>query len=156
MFLTIWLKNFFCVKTPMGTPLDSKFFTHKKIFQLPSLAQGGIQIKNYFGKIKDLSIWFFGNEGVLVCQNSYGHIMVWSSFSSDFFVFVRSDQKVASYWLVSVTMHKNCMKISKMIVCQVFKDIPSSQEDINFHMRISVIWKFIRRLKWFRLYFRGK
>ena len=37
-------------------------------------------------------------------QNSYGHTMV--LFSNDFFVFVRSDQKVASYWLVAVTMNK--------------------------------------------------
>ena len=30
MFLRIWLKNFFLVKSPMGTPLDWKFFTLKK------------------------------------------------------------------------------------------------------------------------------
>ena len=49
-------EEFFFVKTLMGTPLDSKFFTHKKFFQLPSLAQGGIQIKNCFDTIKDLPI----------------------------------------------------------------------------------------------------
>ena len=30
MFLKIWLKNFLCAKSHMGTPLDWKFFTLKK------------------------------------------------------------------------------------------------------------------------------
>ena len=28
--MTIWLKNFFVVKSPMGAPLESKNFTHQK------------------------------------------------------------------------------------------------------------------------------
>ena len=60
-----------------------------------------------------------------------------------FFVFVSLNQKVASHWIVLVSMHKNWMKISKLVVCEVFKYIPSSEEDINFHMRIILIWKFI-------------
>ena len=66
-------------KSPMGTPLDSIFFTHNFFFQLQSWAQGGIQINIWFCTIRDLPVWFFGNEGILVSQNSYGHTMAWSS-----------------------------------------------------------------------------
>ena len=65
-------------------------------------------MKICFGTIEGLPIWFFGNEGIFFSQNSYWHT---TSFSIDFFVFVRSDQKVALYWLVWVTMHKNCLNI---------------------------------------------
>ena len=85
------------VKSPMGTKLDF-FFAHKKKYQVQSQAQSGIQIKICFGTIKDLRIWFFFNEGVSVSKNSYGYTMASSSFSSDFFIFVTSDKKVASYW----------------------------------------------------------
>ena len=111
-----------------------------------SWAHGGIQIKICFGTIKDLPIWLFENKGIFVSQNSYGHTMGWSSFSSDFLVFVRSDQIVASHWLESVSMTKNGLNISKSVVCEVYKDTPGNQEDINFLKRISLIWKFIWRL----------
>ena len=101
--------------------------------------------------MKDLPIWFFWNKEIFVSQNSYGHTMVLSSFSGDYFVFVRLDQKVASHWLVSVSMNKNWIKIRKLVVCKVFKDIPSNPEDINFLMRLIFIWKFMSRLKRFRL-----
>ena len=92
MFLTISLENFF-VKRLMGTPLDWKFLTHDFFFQFRVWPPGGTHIKNYFGTIKDLSIWFFGNKGIFVSQNFYGHTMVWSSISSDFFDFARFDRK---------------------------------------------------------------
>ena len=94
MFSTIWPKNFFFAKTPMGTPLDSIFFTHKKIFQFRFRAHLAVQIKNFFGTIKDIAIWFFGNQGILVSQNSYGYTMVRSLFSDDFFVFSKGDRKL--------------------------------------------------------------
>ena len=94
MFSTMWLKNFFGFKSLMGTPLDSNFCTHNFFFQLQVWADLAVQIKNFFSTIKDLPIWFFGNEGILVSQNSYGHTMIWSSFSSNFFVFARVDRKL--------------------------------------------------------------
>ena len=133
----------------MGIPLDSIFCLHRFFFQLHSRAQGDIQIKICFGTMKDLPIWFFWNKGIFVSQNSYEHIMVLSSFSGDYFVFVRLDQKVALHWLVSVSMNKNWIKNRKSVVCKVFKDIPSIPEDINFLMRLIFIWKF-SRLKRFR------
>ena len=60
MFSTIWPKYFFPVKSPMGTSLDSVFL-HRFFFQLGFRVHEGIQIKNCFGTIKDLFIWFFGN-----------------------------------------------------------------------------------------------
>ena len=92
----------------MGTLLDWSFFTHIFFFQLQVRAYLAIQIKKKSATIKDLPIWFFGNKGIFVGQNSYGHK---SSFLIYFFVFVRSDQKVAPYWLESVTIHKNCLNI---------------------------------------------
>ena len=56
-----------------------QYFLHTFFFQLQSWAQGGTQIKIWFCTIRDLPVWFFGNEGILVSQNSYGHKMVWSS-----------------------------------------------------------------------------
>ena len=47
---------FLCVKSLMGTPLDSSFFTQNFIFQLPKMGQGGIQIKICFATIEDLPI----------------------------------------------------------------------------------------------------
>ena len=87
-------EEFFFVKTHMGTPLHSIFLTHKRNIQLQVRAHLAAQIKNCFGTIKELPIWFFGNEGILVSQNSYGHTMVWSSVWSDFFAFARVDQKL--------------------------------------------------------------
>ena len=134
---------FFVVKCLMGTPVDWKFFTRNFFFQFWTRAHGGIQIKICFGKIKDLPIWLFENKGIFLSQNSYGQTMGWSSFSSDFLVFVRSDQIVASHWIVSVSMTKNWLNIKKSVVCEVYKDIAGNQEDINFLMRIGLIWKFI-------------
>ena len=72
-------KDFAFSKSPMGTPLDSIFFAHNFFFQLQAWAQGGTQIKIWFCTVTDLPWWFFGNEGILVSRNSYGHTMVWSS-----------------------------------------------------------------------------
>ena len=138
--------TFLVVKTLMGTPVDWEFFTRNFYFQLRSRAHGGIQIKICLGTIKDLPILIFGKKGLFVSQNSSGHTMGWSSFSSDFLVFVRSDQIVASQWVVSVSMTKNWLNISKSLVWEVYTDILGNQEDINFLMRISLIWKFIWRL----------
>ena len=103
MFVTIWLNNFFGSKSPMGTPLESIFSTHNFFFQLQSRAQGGIQIKICFDTMKDLPIWFFGNKGIFVSQNSYGHT---SSFSRFFFrlcewilTLLKIDYKWGSHWL---------------------------------------------------------
>ena len=129
---TIWEENFLVVKSLIGTPVDWKIFTRIFFSQLRSRAHGGIQIKICFGTIKDLPIWFFGNKGIFASQNSYGHTMDWSSFLSDFLVFVRSDKIVASHWLVSVSMTKNRLNISKLVVCEVYKDMPGNQENIIF------------------------
>ena len=130
------------------------FCLHRFFFQLHSRAQGDIQIKICFGTMKDLPIWFFWNKGIFVSQNSYEHIMVLSSFSGDYFVFVRLDQKVASHRLVSVSMNKNWIKIRKLVVCKGFNYIPSNQEDIIFLTRLIFIWNLISRLKRFRFEFR--
>ena len=108
VFLMIWSKHFFFVKSLMGTSLDWIFFTHNFFFQLGPRAQGGNQMKICFGTIEGLPIWFFTNKRIFVSQNSYGHK---SSFSIDFFVFVRSDQKLLLYWLVLVSTQKNWIKI---------------------------------------------
>ena len=118
IFLTISLKNLFFVKRLMGTPLDWKFLTHDFFFQFRVWPQGGTHIKNCFGTIKDLSIWFFGNKGIFVSQNSYRYT---SSFSR--FIFrLRDNQskmcfKLIIYWLaklfsssitISVTINQKC------------------------------------------------
>ena len=96
MFLTIWRMNFFCAKSHMEKILEWSFFTHQKFFQLQVRAYLAVQIKNLSDTIKDLPIWFFGNKGIFVSQNSCGYTTVWSSFSSDFLVFVTINQKWAS------------------------------------------------------------
>ena len=102
-FFTIWKENFLVVKSLMGTPVDWKIFTRIFFFQLRSRAHGGIQIKICFSTIKDLPIWFFGNKGIFVSQNSYGYT---SSFSR--FIFrLRDNQskkcfKLTIYWLAKL------------------------------------------------------
>ena len=103
-------KDFVFCKSLMETPLDSIFFTHKIKIQLQSRAQGGIQIKICFGTIKDLPIWFFWNNVILVSQNSYGYTMVWSSFSSDFSVFTRADRKLIKIGYKSESKQLGCCK----------------------------------------------
>ena len=118
MFSRISLKNFFVVKILMGTPLDWKFLTHDFFFQFRVWPPGGTHIKNCFGTIKDLSIWFFGNKGIFVSQNSYRYT---SSFSR--FIFrLRDNQskmcfKLIIYWFaklfsssitISVTINQKC------------------------------------------------
>ena len=56
VFITIKTNYFFCVKSPMGTRLDSIFFYTDFFFQLGSRGQGGIKMKICFGTIKDLPI----------------------------------------------------------------------------------------------------
>ena len=132
-----------------GNTTRFNFFLHRFFFQIHSRAQGNIQIKICFGTMKDLPIWFFWNKGIFVSQSSYEHIMVLSSFSGDYFVFVRLDQKVDNGWY-QFLWTKKLIKHRKSVVCKVFKDIPSIPEDINFLMRLIFIWKFISRLKRFR------
>ena len=103
MFSTIWLKNFFFVKNLMGTPLEWNFFTHNFFFQLQVRAHLAVQIKNFFGTIEDLPIWFFANKGIFVSQNSYGYT---SSFSR-FCFRLRENQskmcfKLSIYWLAKL------------------------------------------------------
>ena len=72
---------------------SNEFFSHTK---KKSVTGSGIfrrTDQKKFGTIKDLPIWFFGNKGIFVSQTSYGHTMVWSSISSDFFDFERFDRK---------------------------------------------------------------
>ena len=80
IFLTIWLKNCVFVKRLMGTPLDWKFWTHDFFFQFRVWPHGVKNIKNWFGTIKDLSIWFFGNKGIFVSQNFYRYTILFSRF----------------------------------------------------------------------------
>ena len=209
--LKLNFERFFGFKSPMGTLLDSIFFTHNFFFSVTGSDTFGrtdqkkirydqrpsymirsdwfffIFVKFYGNKTRinffypqnlfpvavlgparypnqnllqydqrPNYIFFFETRKFLVCQNSCGHTMVLCSFLGEFFVSVRLHQKVASYWLVLVVMHKNSIKISQLIVCEVFKDTASDQEDINFLMRIILIWILVRQLKRFRLDFRGK
>ena len=73
MFRTIWQRDFFGVKSPMGTPVHWKICTRFFFFQLRPRAHGVIQIKICFSTIKDLAIWFFINNGIFLSQNSYGY-----------------------------------------------------------------------------------
>ena len=96
------MTDFFFAKSHMGTLLEWNFFTQKKI-QLAFRAYLAVQIKNVFSTIKDLPIWFFGNKGIFVSQNSYGYT---SSFSR--FIFrLRDNQskmcfKLTIYWLAKL------------------------------------------------------
>ena len=51
MFLRIWLKDFFSVKSFMGTPLDWKFFTLKKKISLPFTPRPNKSSKKKFLRI---------------------------------------------------------------------------------------------------------
>ena len=95
-------KFFGCQKSYGNTSRLKNFYTDF-FFQLRSRAHGGIQIKICFSTIKDLPIWFFGNKGIFVSQNSYGYT---SSFSR--FIFrLRDNQskmcfKLTIYWLAKL------------------------------------------------------
>ena len=103
MFSRISWKNFFVVKSLMGTPLDWKFLTHNFFFQFLDWPQEGTHIKNWFTTIKDRPISFFGNEGIFVGQNFYGYT---SSFLRFFLglcewilTLLKIDYKWGSHWL---------------------------------------------------------
>ena len=80
MFRTIWRREFFRVKSLMGTPLDLKIFRRKKKIQLQVRGQEGIKIKICFSTIKDLPKWENTNISIFVCQHSYGYTEIRSSF----------------------------------------------------------------------------
>jgi len=89
-------EEFFLCQKSYGNTTRANFFYIPKKNQLRVRAHLAVQIKNRFGTIKDLPIWFFGNKGIFVSQNSCGYTTVWSSFSSDFLVFVTINQNWAS------------------------------------------------------------
>ena len=100
MFWTIWLNNFFLSKVIW----EHHSFTHQKKNQLHVWAYLVVQIKNFFSTIKDLPIWFDLTEKKKICQKSYGKKTRFN------FVHTQIDPKVASYWLVSSTLHYNCIR----------------------------------------------
>ena len=83
MFRTIWQRDFFGVKSPMGTPVHWKTFTRFFFFQLRPRAHRVIQIKICFSTTKDIAVWFFINNGIFLSQNSYRYKMHLYSFLSD-------------------------------------------------------------------------
>ena len=108
-------KDFAFSKSPMGTPLDSIFFAHNFFFQLQAWAQGGTQIKIWFCTVTDLPWWFFGNEGILVSRNSYGHTMVWSS--SCMMIMRRTRMEAKTYTnIVQNLLYFRLRNISKYIL----------------------------------------
>ena len=84
MFWTIWQREYFGVKSLMGTPLDLKIFRRKKKIQLQVRGQEGIKIKICFSTIKDLLKWENTNIAIFVGQNCYGCRTIWSSISDAF------------------------------------------------------------------------
>ena len=86
-------EEFFLCQKSYGNTIRMNFFHTPKKNQLQVRVYFAVQIKKKIGTIKDLPIWFFGNKGIFVSQTSYGHTMVWSSISSDFFDFERFDRK---------------------------------------------------------------
>ena len=95
MFWTIWQREFFGVKSLMGTPLDLKIFRRKKKIQLQVRGQEGIKIKICFSTIKDLLKWENTNIAIFVGQNCYGCRTIWSSISDAFFDRSESFSKLA-------------------------------------------------------------
>ena len=85
MFRTIWQRDFFGVKSPMGTPVHWKTFTRFFFFQLRPRAHGVIQIKICFSTTKDIAVWFFINNGIFLSQNSYGYKIA--------FIFILTDKR---------------------------------------------------------------
>ena len=129
MFLTIWPKKFFCVKSHMGTPLDSIFLSHKKKYQLQVWAYLAVQIKKKFGTMEDLMIWFDLTE-----KKYFLSKVLWEQNSIQFF-HTQIDPKVASYWLVSSTLHYNCIRC--LSVYRIAIEI-----SINLNI-IRVIWHLV-------------
>ena len=95
MFWTIWKREYFGVKSHMGTPLDLKIFRRKKKIQLQVRGQEGIKIKICFSTIKDLLKWENTNIAIFVGQNCYGCRTIWSSISDAFFDRSESFSKLA-------------------------------------------------------------
>ena len=141
MFLTIWLKYFFDVKSPMETPLDSSFFTHNFFFSYQS---GYIWPYTWFFfsvRSKTFlydSIWL---KNFNFCQKSYGKKTRVNFFSH------KIDQKVASIF-ASISYYAQKLNENQQNGSMLgVKDILGTQQDINLFKRNCVIWKFIRRLK---------
>ena len=80
IFLTISFNNFVFCQTSYGNTTRLKIFDTRFFFQFRVWTQGGTHIKNWFGTIKDLSIWFFGNKGIFVSQNFYRYTSLFSRF----------------------------------------------------------------------------
>ena len=84
MFWRIWQREFFGVKSLMGTPLDLKIFRRQKKIQLQVRGEEGIKIKICFSTIKDLPKWEKTKLAIFVAQNCYGFRTICSSFSDAF------------------------------------------------------------------------
>ena len=95
MFWTIWQREYFGVKSLIGTPLDLKIFRRQKKIQLQVRGQEGIKIKICFSTIKDLLKWENTNIAIFVGQNCYGCRTIWSSISDAFFDRSESFSKLA-------------------------------------------------------------
>ena len=95
MFWTIWQREYFGVKSLIGTPLDLEIFRRQKKIQLQVRGQEGIKIKICFSTIKDLLKWENTNIAIFVGQNCYGCRTIWSSISDAFFDRSESFSKLA-------------------------------------------------------------
>ena len=68
-------ESFLCLKS-YGNTIVMNFFKHIFfLFHLQIRSYLAVNIKNVYGMIKDLSISFFGNKRIFVCQNLYGHTL---------------------------------------------------------------------------------
>ena len=85
MFWRIWQREFFGIKSLMGTPLDLKIFRRQKKIQLQVRGQEGIKFKICFSTIKDLPKWEKTKLAISVGQNCYGFRTICSPFSDAFF-----------------------------------------------------------------------
>ena len=137
----------------MGTPLDWKFLTHDFFFQFRVWPQGGTLIKNCFGTIKDLSIWFFGNKGIFVSQNSYRYTRSFSRF-----IFLLRDNqskmcfKLTIYWPAKlfssrITIFVTTKMWFKLTIYWVAKLKPILQNKLERQMVIfSSSWQSIKNV----------
>ena len=93
----IWSPENFWFSKVLWEHQSIEKFLHDFFFPLASRTQGGIQLQICFCTIKDLPIWFFGNNGIFHSQNSYGYKTLWNSFRAIFLVF-GSKFKSCSQW----------------------------------------------------------
>ena len=119
----------------MGTPLDSFFFYTPKKKSVTGLGIFGRSDHFFFSRMKDLMIWSDLTESFLI----FVKILMGTKLDSFFFTH-KIDQKVASYWLVSVTTHYNCIKWQCIRCLKVYRLTMEISINLN---RISVIWNFL-------------